>query len=246
MDVICFSGTGNTRLIVKHITSILSENGIEVCDQSEREPYVHKQGRELMLAFPVNSQAVSPYIWKYIKTLPKGYGDRTHVVMTMNESAAILKPLKKQLEQMGYLPCSCVEISMPNNLMIGSKEDTTIKRLEPAIAQAKQYAREIIDEQVQWGEHKKGSAFVSFLSRDTVLPWITMRMFNRLETDPEKCKKCGACVKECPVGNIQMVDYPVHKNQCEFCMHCAAVCKNDALRFKGKPDYKVRMVSEEK
>lgn len=242
MDVIYFSGTGNTEMVVNHIIQILQDKNIEVCKKSASSPYEHKKGTELLLAFPINSQAVSPYIWRFMKNLPEGMGDQVHVVVTLNESAAILKPLNKLLKKKGYLPQSTVEISMPNNMLVG--EDTTANRLKSAIKAAEQFAKELVENQTTWKEEKKGSAFVSFLSRKTVLPWITMRLVNKIETDESKCTKCGLCVKECPVHNIRMEDIPIHLNQCQFCMHCGAVCPNGAVRFKGKPDYHIRTAKE--
>ncbi|NLG04402.1 MAG: 4Fe-4S dicluster domain-containing protein [Clostridia bacterium] len=242
IDVICFSGTGNTRLVIDKITSILRENNMEVCMKSEREPYTHEKGRELLLAFPINSQSVSPYIWKYINSLPDGNQDPIHVVLTMNESASIIWPLKKVLEKKNYQPKGIIEISMPNNMLLGS--DTTSERMPAAISKAEQFAQDFINQKEVWEEHLKGSAFVSFLSRDTVLPWVTMRMFNKLIADPAKCTKCGLCVKECPVNNIRMDEFPVHLNHCDFCMHCGAVCKNDAVTVKGRPSCHIRSAKD--
>ncbi len=184
IDVICFSGTGNTKRVVDRMIDILNQNDITINQISERNPYVHEKGREILLAFPINSQAVSPYIWKYIKALPDGTGDKIHVVVTLNASEAILTPLKKILIGKHYEPQGAIEISMPNNLLAGP--DTTYQRLQAAKVQAEKFANDMVLDQDTWKEEKKGSAFVSFLSRDTILPWVTMRMFNQLETDTEK------------------------------------------------------------
>lgn len=242
IDVICFSGTGNTKRIVEIMTDILNKNDITLKLISEREPYIHEKGKEVLLAFPINSQAVSPYIWKYMKALPDGTGDKIHVVATLNESEAILTPLKKILISKHYVPQSAIEISMPNNMLVGP--DTTYQRLTAAKEQAKSFANDIVNDSDTWKEDKKGSAFVSFLSRDTVLPWVTMRMFNKLEADTDKCEKCGLCVQACPVQNIRMEEFPVHKNQCQFCMRCSVVCPNGAIHFKGNSKYKVRSIEQ--
>lgn len=238
IDVLSFSATGNTELVVKNISDTLKENGIEVGHQSLTVPYIHNEGTELLLAFPVNSQAVSPFIWKALKALPEGNKDKAYVVITMNESAAILKPLYKLLTKKGYQPVGCMEISMPNNLMLGP--DETIDRLSAGTLQARRFAELLVKNETEWKETKKGSAFVSFLSRKTVLPWISMRMINKLDVDKDKCTKCGLCAKACPVENIKMEDYPVHGNQCQFCMHCGAVCPNKAVILKNNPKCQIR------
>lgn len=240
--VVCFSGTGNTELVVERIVNVLTSRGIDVYWNHESSINDHFEESELLLAFPVNSQAVSPYIWKYLKSLPDGKGRKVNVVVTLNESAAILTPLRRLLEKKGYVPQGAIEISMPNNLVIGV--DTTKDRLKEAIVQAESFADSLVKDFASWSEKMKGSSFVSFLARETVLPWVTMRILNKLEVDKDKCIKCGLCVKECPVHNIRMEEFPIHMNKCEFCMHCGAVCKNKAVHIKGKPSYYIRSASD--
>jgi ferredoxin len=243
IDVVCFSGTGNTSLIVNYIVNILNEKGIEVRQKLWTEPYIPKEGNELILAFPANSQAVSPYVWKYIKRLPGGNGNKVYALITLNESAAILSPLRKLLLKKKYVPQGAVEISMPNNLVTG--DDNTHKRLKDAFIKAGHFALDLINGNLSWKECNKGSAFVSFLSRNTVLPWVAMRMLFKLEVDERKCTKCGLCIKECPVKNIKMADFPVHMGKCEFCMRCGAFCKNGAVYIKGKPNLKIRCANHQ-
>lgn len=238
MDILYFSATGNTEVVVTAIEKILCENQIEVSKKSLCEPYEHTQGRELLLAFPVNSQAVSPFIWNALKALPAGKGEKVNVVITMNESAAILNPLHKLLVKKGYQPIGCMEISMPNNLLLGS--DDTIERLSIGKEQAKKFAMQIVTNETEWKENKKGSVFVSFLSRKTVLPWFTMRLINKLDVDKDKCIKCGQCVKACPVHNIKMEEFPKHLGNCQFCMHCGAICPNHAVTLKNNPKCQIR------
>ncbi len=238
IDILYYSATGNTETVVAEIVDILHKNLIEVSKRSLCEPYEHTEGNELLLAFPINSQAVSPFILKALKALPEGNGDKAYVVLTMNESAAMLTPLYTMLLKKGYQPTGCAEISMPNNLLLGT--DHTLDRLPGGIDQARQFAEQIVTHTTEWKELKKGSAFVSFLSRETGLPWFTMRLLNRLDVDKDKCTKCGLCVKECPVHNIKMMDFPKHLGNCQFCMHCGAVCPNKAVTIKNKPQCQIR------
>lgn len=238
IDILCFSGTGNTAFIVDKIVTVLNQHEVILHRHSVKEPYTHIKGHELLLAFPINSQATSPYIWKYIQALPDGNQDKVHVVITLNQSASILKPLKKLLLKKGYVPFSSAEISMPTNLVMG--KDQTLDRIEPASQKAEQYADVILNSCGMWKETMKGSAFTSFLSRNTNLPWGTMRLVNKLTVNPLECSRCGLCATECPVTNIEMHEMPIHKNKCEFCFHCAAVCPKSAIHIKGRPSASVR------
>ncbi len=50
--------------------------------------------------------------------------------------------------------------------------------------------------------------------------------------DPDRCKKCGLCFKNCPVGAVQWEKKQtafIDKNKCIKCMSCIANCPFDAI-----------------
>lgn len=50
--------------------------------------------------------------------------------------------------------------------------------------------------------------------------------------NPDKCIGCGACVKVCPRGAVQLVNGVARINSvlCVECGICARVCPNDAIQ----------------
>jgi ferredoxin len=49
----------------------------------------------------------------------------------------------------------------------------------------------------------------------------------------EKCKRCGACVRVCPVEAIsgnKEIDYKIDPEKCIKCGKCFEVCKFDAIK----------------
>ena len=60
--------------------------------------------------------------------------------------------------------------------------------------------------------------------------------------DPERCKRDGACVAECPVRIIELqadAPAPIVRSEleefCRNCGHCVAVCPRDAVRLATMP-----------
>jgi ferredoxin len=69
---------------------------------------------------------------------------------------------------------------------------------------------------------------------------------NELRINPDKCIRCGLCVKGCPVNNIDdsVFPYAFITQDCEYCMFCEGICPTSAVEYQfrslradaGKPD----------
>lgn len=52
--------------------------------------------------------------------------------------------------------------------------------------------------------------------------------------DTSRCKRCGECVRKCPVGAIPSIDPTVTaEEKCISCARCIHVCTQDARRYAG-------------
>lgn len=195
-------------------------------------------------AFPANSQAASPVVWKFFTKLPEVSNIKVFIITTLNESAFIKAPLYKILKKKGFIPTANRSFSMPNNLVVSNideKQDN--ERMAAALKESAVFAQMIASGEESYNTKDNGSSFVSFLSRNTVLPWIFMRLLFKLEVDSVKCNNCGLCIKNCPSGNIKAGKFPLHKGRCEFCMRCAAYCPNRSVYIKGRKDIIIKRVS---
>ncbi len=234
-----FTGTGNTLTAVNEMREVFSEKGISVnLLPIEQSLYPDEmKGKILGLAIPANTQSTLPFIYRFIKSLPKSNGTPVFLIVTCNESGGLLKPLYRILKRKGYDPAGACEVSMPNNLIIGpDDENQRNERLKKAANRVRQFAADIIEGKTKWEGRNSGPVFVSWLSRNTPLLWVSMRLIFKLKVDKDKCEQCGLCIAQCPVKNIWMEDWPVHGTYCEFCMRCTAFCPGQAVFVKGRPD----------
>ncbi|ENK0838657.1 EFR1 family ferrodoxin [Clostridium botulinum] len=242
LEVYYFSGTGNTKFIVEYIVSRLSDRKINVETYNIEDGFKKiKKEKAKMFVFPINSQATCPFIWKHLKRLPEGNGEKIFTIITLNESSAIEKSLYKLLKKKGYNPVYYNEISMPNNMINGVIDIENEKiRVKKALEKCDVILDDIISEKSKWISEFKGSKMVSFLSRNTSIPWFFMRLIFKLEVNKKACVNCGLCEKQCPVGNINLDNKSKHSKKCEFCMRCISSCPNKAIYIKGKENYIIK------
>lgn len=70
----------------------------------------------------------------------------------------------------------------------------------------------------------------------TFLGFVSKYAWFKVQFDPEKCNRCGACTSKCKAscldGKSQKIDY----TRCVACFNCLGSCKKDALHFA--PSYR--------
>lgn len=245
IDLYYFSGTGNTKIVTDIISNSLISKDFKVnIYEIEKGFQPDSMASKIIFAFPANSQAVSPLVWKFFKTLPEVSGADAYLLTTLNESVYITRPLYNLLKRKGYNPKVSCMISMPNNMLdTPADENQDRQMIEKALVKAQTFINCITSETQFHDTEYTGARIVSFLSRNTALPWFFMRQIFKLDTNKEKCSNCGLCKNRCPVGNIKHNDYPIHGYKCEFCMRCVSNCSNKAIYIKGKENIAVRKYS---
>ncbi|MDY6788293.1 MAG: 4Fe-4S binding protein, partial [candidate division WOR-3 bacterium] len=71
--------------------------------------------------------------------------------------------------------------------------------------------------------------------RDKECPAKQCRELIEFTIDPDKCKKCGICAKNCPVDCIEGDKdtlYVINQEECIKCGSCRKVCPFDAVDVK--------------
>ena len=242
IDLCHFSGTGNTLRVVQALTETLEKHGISVRLHpiETTDPHTLIVKDTLGLAFPVAIQSTYPFVWKFIRALPKNPGKGVFMVDTLAVfSGGIVGPLKDTVRRKGYTPLGAIEIPMPDNLF--PKQDHPEKnaaRIQRGLQKARLFAEELIESKAKWG--KNGiwgyGMYAMYMAAIFFLlpPWqFLLKKVLFLNIRKEKCIQCDLCSKLCPIGNITPSDqkstYPIIKYRCEACMRCIAYCPKNAI-----------------
>lgn len=257
-----FSGTGNTKKACDIYKSEFEKNGVETT------LYTVKKGFENLpdpnnfdyvgFAYPIHGFN-APYIMLDLaKALPKANGTKQYfVVKTSCEPLKInnVSSIKFNdiMKRKGYVPFSEYHYVMPYN-MIFRHTDEMAARMKNTLEQlASVEAREVIC----GVEHKLSKVpFGRFVAWVVRIEQPAMKVNGRFfKVDGNKCIKCGACAKNCPVGNIKMDGNGKFSfgGDCVMCTRCSFNCPTNAFdigmlngwKVNGRYSYKLPEKPEE-
>lgn len=257
-----FSGTGNTKKACDIYKSEFEKNGVETT------LYTVKKGFENLpdpnnfdyvgFAYPIHGFN-APYIMLDLaKALPKANGTKQYfVVKTSGEPLKInnVSSIKFNdiMKRKGYVPFSEYHYVMPYN-MIFRHTDEMAARMKNTLEQlASVEAREVIC----GVEHKLSKVpFGRFVAWVVRIEQPAMKVNGRFfKVDGKKCIKCGACAKNCPVGNIKMDGNGKFSfgGDCVMCTRCSFNCPTNAFdigmlngwKVNGRYSYKLPEKPEE-
>lgn len=236
VDFYFFSGTGNTLLVVKEMTKVFKERGIQVTLHrlEKMNPLEVNLNRVIGLAFPVAVQGTYPFIWRFIESLPEADNTEVFMVDTLAyQSGGVEGVIKHILTRKGYRPIAFREIIMPSNLLprrINAEKNKG--KIRKGLEEARRYATDILEGRGRWRDDPV-SILISKISRSEKT-WKLFRRMISFKVDTDKCSNCKLCIQLCPMGNISWNKYPVFDDKCVFCMRCISMCPTRAIHVPGK------------
>lgn len=257
-----FSGTGNTKKACDIYKSEFEKNGVETTLYTVKKGFENlpdpNNFDDVGFAYPIHGFN-APYIMLDLaKALPKANGTKQYfVVKTSGEPLKInnVSSIKFNdiMKRKGYVPFSEYHYVMPYN-MIFRHTDEMAARMKNTLEQlASVEAREVIC----GVEHKLSKVpFGRFVAWVVRIEQPAMKVNGRFfKVDGNKCIKCGACAKNCPVGNIKMDGNGKFSfgGDCVMCTRCSFNCPTNAFdigmlngwKVNGRYSYKLPEKPEE-
>lgn len=250
-----FSGTGNTKWIVKNTTKLLTEKGYDAVNYSlekfdDNHPEIVAAAVQncdyIGFAYPIYGANVPrimrEFFEEFIK-LSKVYDNSNTKLLFINTFGYVnghgyfrLKKLFKNchLPIMGYF-----NFRLTNNTKKRTGKEPLLGNLIPASIKKKGYNK--IRSLIYAMEHGRKvingigpHLIVSGIIKNILDP-IIRDNYTKMAVDYEACIKCMQCVEKCPVQGIEYIDDKfVFNDNCETCCRCYNICPSKAIILRSK------------
>ncbi len=249
--ILYFSGTGNTKSAAEQLGRLLGDSDVRAMDADMlRDPASALIETEvgddrLIWAFPTYSWGIPPVVADVMQKAKFGHNasTATHIMLTTcgDDMAYADRLWRKIMHSRGLRTAGAYAVVMPNTyvLMKGFDVDSPEvrdRKLDEAPAAIARIARSI---ETDGGDIPVRLSF-SAVKSGIIYPW-----FKRYAMSPkpfhatEGCISCGACARQCPMDNIEMVDgTPRWGEHCALCLGCYHVCPRHAVAYSRATDGK--------
>ncbi len=240
--ILYFSQGGHTKDLAVRIAAKLGENGIpsDIMAVPCERPANLSDYRLVFIGTPLY-YGREPRVWKdYIKKLPDmsakpGFLFSTYAAEGTKHPDRIMAEnltryfWEKGLKLISYCGTTCEDTWTPMRKLEYGKGrpnrddlDRLDKYIDSVVSDWKtgRIDRAVYDISIDLKESKLINALLGIWFRIVPKPGI----------DKEKCSKCQACVKICPVGNIKAGSTIRIGPGCIKCMECERICSSGAIK----------------
>ncbi len=243
--IFCFSGTGNSRYIAERLAEALRDSVVDLNAKIKlRDADPVQVGQDVVFVTPTYAWRIPRVVSEWLRQVELGGAERIWFVMNCGSEIGNAAKYNRQLAEEKHLQyMGTQQIVMPENYiaMFNAPNDeegrAIVQKAEPNIETAIACI-------------KAGRCFPAPRnnSYDRVMSAAVNPIFypifvkaNAFQVS-QACTGCGACVKRCPMNNIELKNgKPVWGDNCTHCMACICYCPAEAIEYGkksvGKPRY---------
>lgn len=235
VNIVYFSGTGNTRKVAGCFESNFEEKGISVQSYPVADATIKPlpEADLLLVLYAVIALNAPEAVYRWIESLPVVNGKPAVVISVsgggeVSPNTACRVHCIRKLTRKGYTVQYDAMLVMPSNFLVANREALAVKLLEILPDKVE---RIIVDILSGVSRKVKPGFIDQLLSRLCEIEKIGAKYFGTRIKCSLDCTGCGWCSRHCPAGNIRMDgSKPVFQNHCNFCLSCLYGCPRQALR----------------
>lgn len=237
-----FSGTGNTEIITNLLQKELFNLNADVIVRKieiiiKKKTRIKTDKYDLIgIGYPIHAFNAPKIVYNFIQQLYNDTGKKAFTFRSSGDpflNGGSTKMLRNHLERKGYDVFNENLSIMPTNILLQFKDNLNKQLYQLAQVNMKNLAEDIIKKKVS-------------LQRNNIILTLISKLFSFMETIgarwlgkrinvSDSCTKCLKCSRNCPTGNIIMIDDTdtiKFENSCNLCMRCIYECPTNAIHFK--------------
>lgn len=235
--VVYFSGTGGTARAANAVLTALEKRGVRVNKQEIRHDNVICNGDEdlLVLLFAVHAANAPEPVYRWLEQLTPVQGIPAAVLAVSGggeifPNKACRLSCFKRLKKKGYEAAYEHMLVMPSNMSVATPDSLAVNLLEVLPIKA----QKIVDDLLAGTKRRTKPGLLNrLMSVVCELEKKSCHLFVKGLYADEGCTGCGWCAKQCPCGNISMMEgKPVFSNQCVMCFRCVYGCPSHSIKTK--------------
>lgn len=231
--IIYFSGSGNSLSVAKDLAQALEEKAIHINQALKLNKIEDKR---IGFVYPTYGYDMPRAMQKSIKKLSINseayvFGVATHGGNPGN----CLYTLKSLLGKTGVKLSYGAEIRMPvsSRVAYGGKATDIEELVSKQRETIKGFVKDIKSEASN-AEKLKEKRVLSMMANLANKPALAEWMFKKT-VDPDRCVKCGTCVKICPTSNIRLGEKGIEfSDKCTDCLACIHWCPQAAIGIRKR------------
>lgn len=240
---ICLSGTGNTKHCLELLVSLVSPGSKTVPIEDPSAVSLIRENDEICLAYPTQFSNMPFMVRDFInKNSTIWSGKKVFLLTTMglfsgDGTGCAARLLKKY----GADILGGLQILMPDSI-------SDCKMLKKPVEECARIVREadvrITKAALSVASGKYPQEGLSFWAHMAGLFGQRLWFYNKTTgyrkkvTVSDSCIGCGNCVKNCPMGNLSIVEgKAVPAGKCAMCYRCVSICPKQAVTILGKKIY---------
>lgn len=241
--ILYFTGTGNSRHVANKIAEVTGDEIENIADHLRKHDIgSYNSDKPYVFVGPVYAGRYPRVMTEYIQKAEFKGSRQAYFVATCAETPWITaKYTQKLADEKHFEVLGFRSIIMPQSYITGglsTPDDVNEKMLVAAEPKIQELAKEIKDGN-KLSEEPLGKAWMSNIANPMM--YATMMSAKKF-TVSDKCIGCGKCERNCPLGNIHMVNgKPVWGSSCTQCNACIGGCPEGAIEYGrktvGKPRY---------
>jgi formate hydrogenlyase subunit 6/NADH:ubiquinone oxidoreductase subunit I len=236
-----FSGTGNTKYVVKQFVDRYEE-GTDFTIQSIEEQGVNfsiliEEAKLIVIAYPIHEGLLPHIMSEFLMKYKEHFRNKdiiticSQMIFSGDGAALPIYILKEN----NVILLHGIHINMPNNLA-----DFWFLPLKTAENSSKKYKKanakitRVVSRIKKGKKVKNGIRFYSWPLGFFIQRAYTKHHYNRIRSDIKidynTCINCDKCISVCPVDNLYSKDKKIQvKDQCTICYRCINVCPTQSI-----------------